>query len=49
MQKKTMQKNIRMYKTFFTKLANAGNNSTYYLVTTEIVPSFKKVAVKFTL
>lgn len=44
-----MQKNIRMYKTLCTKLANAGNNSTYYLVTTEIVPSFKKVAVKFTL
>lgn len=38
-----------MYKTFCIKPANAGNNSTYYLVTTETVPSFKNLAGKFTL
>lgn len=46
-----MQKSRRMYKTFCTKLANASNNSTDYLITTEIDPNFKKssLAVKFTL
>lgn len=44
-----MQKKRRMPKTLCTKLANAGNDSTYYLVTTKIVLNLNKVAWRWNL